>query len=531
MTHSDRQPRLPSFASAGLSRARSHARGGVLVVVLVVLAILALVALLWIVSLRPKTGLAPKSVGDPAADQIAREKVAAWFSLFAVQDKPGSLDEAEKAIEGLLARKEPVIEDLLAGAVIARAKDRGGVREAQARKLLAGVLDREVDNPRAHYVLARMDMLAGSFQSAEQHLRKAIAGEPNDLPTQLCLGQVIEESAPKEAEALYRKVIARGVDNAGSWYVTAVHRMSILMRDMGRDKEFERFLAEFQTLQDRGIVAPKEADFERGNLGNLIAPQPRASDVPVSVQALSAGAQETLLPELAGFEHLLPCDLDGDGTLDLVGWGAHGAIAAQQAADKTWRTSVLDTAAIDWLIAADLTPIVDVNSKSARSALDVIAARGKEIRWWRVSVDAAGSATWTEDSKPLFVLPSPPQSGLAFDYDHEGDLDLGLVGRFGLRILRNDGARSQSAGGAFVDVTLDTGAPAMRAFDWLISEDFDGDQDVDLLCGSARDVLLLSNLRAGKFASVGEECLKQFSVTPTRLAMISCAICVSGRGA
>ncbi len=516
MTHSDRQPRVPLFASRGPSGTGSRTRGGVLVVVLVVLAILAAVALLWIVSLRPKPVVAPKPVGDPVADQVAREKVAAWFSLFAVQDKPGSLDEAEKALAGLLARPEPALEDLIAGAVIARARDRSGERETQARKLLGEVLEREADNPRAHYVLARMDMLAGNFQSAEQHLRKAIAGEPNDLPTQLGLGQVIEESSPKEAEALYRKVIARGVDNAGSWYVTAIHRMSILMRDLGRDQEFERFLAEFQTIQDRGLVAPKEADFERGNLGNLIAPTPRASDVPVAVKVLSAGAQQTLLPELAGFEHLLPYDLDGDGTIDLVGWGSRGAIAALQAGDKTWRTSVLDTAAIDWLIAADLTPVVDVNSKDARSALDVFAARGKDICLWRVSVDAAGNATWIQDSKPVFVLPATPQSGLAFDFDHEGDLDLAMIGRFGLRILRNDGARSQSAGGAFVDVTLETGAPAMRPFEWLISEDFDGDQDVDLLCGGARDVLLLSNLRAGKFASVTDECLKQFSVTPIR---------------
>ncbi len=485
-------------------------------VVLVVLAILAAVAILWIVSLRPRSVVAPKPVGDPTADQIAREKVAAWFSLFAVQDKPGSLDEAEKALAGLLARPQPAIEDLIAGAVIARAKDRSGEREAQARKLLGQVLDREADNPRAHYVLARMDMLAGNFQSAEQHLRKAIAGEPNDLPTQLGLGQVIEESAPKEAEALYRKVLARGVDNAGSWYVTAVHRMSILMRDLGRDQEFERFLAEFQTLQDRGVVAPKEADFERGNLGNLIAPTPRASDVPVSVMALSAGAEELLLPELAGFEHLLPCDLDGDGTMDLVGWGARGAIVALQAGDKTWRTSVLDTAGIDWLIAADLTPVVDVSSKDARSALDVLAARGNEIRWWRVSVDAAGSAAWTQEAKPVFVLPSAPLGGLAFDFDHEGDLDLAMIGSFGLRILRNDGARSPSAGGAFVDVSLETGVPTVRPFEWLISEDFDGDQDVDLLCGGPRDLQMLSNLRAGKFASVSDECLKQFSVTPIR---------------
>lgn len=495
-------------------RAPVHSRGGVAVVVLIVLLVLASVAALWIYSQKPRSS-GPRPDGtQEAIDLLARETVVACFTQFTSQDKAGSLDQAEAALAPLLARAEPHSDDLVMAAIVARARQSGAARDTQVRAFLARVLERNGKDPRAHYILARMDMMEGDFESATAHLKQALAAAPEDVPTQLGLAQLIEESSPKEAESLYRKVIARGVDSAASWYVTAVFRIAGLMRDLGRDSEFERYLAEFQALQDRGLAPPTDGDHERGNLGNLSPPPRRASDLSVSVEPMELAAQETLLPELAGFERLLPCDLDGDGRMDLIGFGPRGAVAAQQTAAGSWRATTLDTGAVDWLIAVDMTPIVDVSAENSRSGLDVIAARRGEVLWWRVTLDEAGIASWTADENPLFVLPSAPLDGVAFDLDHEGDLDLALVGRFGLRILRNDGARS--IGGSFTEITQASGAPQARPFDWIVSEDFDTDQDVDLLCGGPRDVCMLSNLRGGQFADVSDDRMKNFSVTPIR---------------
>jgi hypothetical protein len=76
------------------------------------------------------------------------------------------------------------------------------------------------------------------------------------------------------------------------------------------------------------------------------------------------------------------------------------------------------------------------------------------------------------------------------DYDHDGDVDLLLVGSFGARIWRNDG-------GTFVDASA--ASLANRAFDWAVAEDFDGDNDVDLLLGSV-GVSTSPTASASKFA-------------------------------
>jgi len=488
---------------------RAARDGGVLLAVLVVVAVLALVAILWIFSQsRGSPGPAQPS-GDSTADQIAREKATAWF---AQSDKAGHLDEALSALAPLLARRTPPVDDLIAAAIIARAQD----RDVDARQLLLRVLEREPANPRAHYMLGRLAMLEGNFTMAAEHLRQALAGAPEDIPCRIALAQAIEEAAPKEAEQLYRSVTERGVDNTGSWYMTAVFRLAGLMRDAGRDEDFERYLAEFQRLSDRNMAAPRAVDEERGNLGDLRLPPPSAVQVAVALRAPSAGASRWILPELADFEQLLPCDLDGNGSTDLIGWGRRGAIAALAEADGSWSSRVLDTQPIDWLIAVDLRPLLASSAKNEPSALDVLAARGADLHAWRVALDAEGRASWIADAQPWFSLPSPPRDGLALDYDHEGDLDMALVGDFGLRILRNDGARSPAGGGGFVDVTSDAGAASARSFTWILSEDFDTDQDVDLLCGAEHELLLLSNVRGGRLVAATEPMLSSFSPTPIR---------------
>src|SRR5262249_41061906 len=73
--------------------------------------------------------------------------------------------------------------------------------------------------------------------------------------------------------------------------------------------------------------------------------------------------------------------------------------------------------------------------------------------------------------------------------------------------LRNDGAapRTDEHGvvtrGSFVDVSTEAGLPTDELA-WCVTEDFDGDNDVDLLLGGPSAVHLLDNLRAGKFADV-----------------------------
>src|SRR6185436_4669085 len=83
------------------------------------------------------------------------------------------------------------------------------------------------------------------------------------------------------------------------------------------------------------------------------------------------------------------------------------------------------------------------------------------------------------------------------DFDHDGHLDLFFATSGGLRLVRNRGVQRDEEGRPKVDE--ETGREAEIAFEdatdlaglggiaatWVAIEDFDGDQDVDLLCGGA----------------------------------------------
>jgi hypothetical protein len=123
---------------------------------------------------------------------------------------------------------------------------------------------------------------------------------------------------------------------------------------------------------------------------------------------------------------------------------------------------------------------------------------------------------WLEDTAKLPPLPRVLDV-TPVDFDHDGNLDLVLVTSDGLRFVRNDGVPRSEEGNrdtdhrglpeqvGFTDVTgfgLLTGTRG----DWVAIEDFDGDQDVDLLVGG-KDVptTLLLNLRCMRFQALGPE--------------------------
>src|SRR5262249_47186694 len=85
---------------------------------------------------------------------------------------------------------------------------------------------------------------------------------------------------------------------------------------------------------------------------------------------------------------------------------------------------------------------------------------------------------WTLRAEPLAHLPevAGPGSMLTVDYDHDGDVDLIVCTRAGLRCLRNDGLQGS---GGFTDATADTGLPSGEFT--AQTEDLDRDNDVDLL--------------------------------------------------
>jgi tetratricopeptide (TPR) repeat protein len=418
-------------------------------------------------------------------DRLARERAAAHFTEERLQ---AAWDE----LEPLLARREPALEDIVAAAILAGALQ----DDAAAERWIERGLARDPDSAALHFIRAQRLKAAGDFEGALPHLRQAHATRPDDVPTRVALAQVLVESDPAQAEALFRGVVALGVDTVGSWYMTALYQLGILLRDQERDLEARALFEEWERLKERGLVVPNPTDLERGFLGQLRAPAPApARRAHPAVPPLALEGWERLA-DFGGDRGVEAVDWLGDGNSGLLAFGAHGLCPAWRRGAR-WTTARLYVMPVSAACAFDLEN--DGDHDVAFATADGVLL---------IELDPPGAAIAREHfyqwARPLLELPDGARAIVPVDFDHEGDLDLVLAGDFGVRLLRNDGASGTHQTG-FADATREAGLPVDRPFSWCVSEDLDSDQDVDLLFGRhAEDgdgtAFLASNLRGGRFA-------------------------------
>ena len=136
--------------------------------------------------------------------------------------------------------------------------------------------------------------------------------------------------------------------------------------------------------------------------------------------------------------------------------------------------------------------------------LDLVYATGNELRMIETTpfTDEVGAKF---EPWPEAIANIKASDIVAVDFDHEGDLDLLVVGPFGPVLLRNDGASQYGSVGSFSDASGGSGLPTGTAFEWCAVEDFDTDQDVDFLLGGPDGMHISSNLRGGKFEDVSRQ--------------------------
>jgi tetratricopeptide (TPR) repeat protein len=429
--------------------------------------------------------------GTDVETQRLRELAAAYYA----KENRGS---ARETLALLVDRPRPAARDLIAAAVVELSE----ARTEAARAFLERARDLGDRSAELDYNLARIAYYDFEFPRAEQLLRAAADKAPGDVPTRLFLGQVLEELSAAgeersaEVEALYRGVMEQGADAGLSWQLTATYRLAQLLQRQGREDEAAESFDRYDRLKERGVSTPTALQMEEGNLGTLAAPPP-SGNRPVGPGELPGWEDAiVVLPQLAGASDLLAADLDEDCRLDLVAWGPTGLRVASQRNGFAWETRALVEEPVDAALAFDLGNDGD---------LDLLLAQAGRLHLLEAERDGEGDRLeWRPWTKPLPALPAAPQDLLAVDFDHEGDLDLLLVGTFGARLLRNDGADAEQPEGGFADVTAEAGLPLDRPFEWCLIEDLDTDQDVDLLLGGPEGAFLADNQRGGTFADASD---------------------------
>ena len=436
-----------------------------------------------------------------SAEVVAQRDLAA--ALFA-EDKER---EAYEVLLPLADVEVPAIFDLNALGVCAfEAGDK-----ATARTWFERALEVAPGHPAPLYNLGNLDVEALEFDAALARFEAAVAGAADDLPTRLALAICYQElDLLDEADALFGELQGVGLEFSGSWYMTILYRHQQVLRWLDRVDEADELLAEFERLEARGVTVPAADDLRRGNFGNLLPPDPLAAGTALPLDLPPFGPAAPLFGEaLAGFPvtglvqasatatWALGEEVRDEGAaearrlpdrIDPGGWVAWGA-AGLRLVDAAGAVTEVTADPVDRALPLDLEDDGD---------LDLLTVTGSVLSLW---LQADGAFTGRE----LTDLGAAPRDATLWDYDHEGDLDLALVGPFGLVILRNDGAEFPE--GSFTDVTAEAGLDGeelQRVADWVVAEDFDTDQDVDLLWGGADGAHLADNLRAGAFAAVDE---------------------------
>jgi hypothetical protein len=423
------------------------------------------------------SGSCGKSGGEeappPIETTLARERAAARFQRF-------DFAAARQELAPLIAGEAAEAEDLVRAAAVEFALH----EPKRATELLDRAEQRGEPSAAAAFLRGRMAMERGDLDRAVRELRLANSRAPADLATKLALAVALQDDGQfEQAEDLYRELVELGLENGETWYLSALYRLQQMLRGMGREEAARPFTEDWKALAERGISPPGEAVLRLGSLGWVQPPPAYGTQTSPALQAPRFEARTLALPALAHARELSAHDLDGDLRMDVLARTDAGVVVALRT-EHGWDVQPVLEGAVVLARAFDLDNDLDLD-------LGVFTAEGPRFL-------LRGEAAWEPLETRMPELPAPPRDVVAVDFDHDGDLDLLLVGDFGARLWRNDGA--WVAGGAFSDATAEAGLPRDRAFSWCLTEDFDGDSDVDLLMGSDAALFLADNMRAGRFA-------------------------------
>jgi len=400
---------------------------------------------------------------DPQKDQLARELAAANFAK-------DNRAQALEALKPLVERSDALPSDLIdAACVHLRLGD-----AASAAGLLQRAAKASQSDPRYFYNRGRIAQFNAELESAARDFRRVLDLAPDDLPTRFKLIDSVQGSDPAEYERLLREVVARGIENAGSWYLPAIYKLGLHCTMTEREAEGEKLLDLHQSLGNRGVPSPRTDDFDMGNVGRIAFPAPRGSQFTGTGALPSFAAATAILPEFAGTSAVQACDLDNDGDLDLL--------AANMPPGQARTRHVPTTLFRNELVESGKPSFTDLT----RAAGLMRAGNENDVKIGGIG-DTAGGV------------------GCA-DYDRDGDLDLfwkNTDADIDNALFRNEG------GWRFTDVTAAAGVAlqgklkdsnAQGSPNWI---DFDQDGWIDLLVTNERDSkVLLRNRGDGGFEDI-----------------------------
>lgn len=406
--------------------------------------------------------------------------------------------EAEAAFKRALAER-PQDPLLLTNAAVAIVQlGRGEEAEGLLRKALASA----PDYAPAHYNLGLLHDSRGEFEAAAGHFAEVARTDPDDLFTQYYLGSTWTRlGRDEEAEQALRAALRRDPTHVSSLYA-----LGRLLLKRGDQDEGTQLITRSQQIRARsgldeavgsqygeqgpyalGMDYPGDALAAPTMIPVRLTAPPNASDLPnVRAWTLSRGA--------SGEPVLIATDARG-GLWRLTPEG--GAENLVSAAEEAPRIVALVAADIDNDRQLELVVLRHGGIGADRSLSPALIRLGSASAV--PIVESLGFAS--EASDPIEMLDPDAVDLVAFDRDHDGDVDLvwcfAVSSTADCRVATNDGTGRfiirPSAEHGF-GLPPGAGAPITLAF-----SDVDNDRDVDLLIGGPAGLQVLLNQRDGTF--------------------------------
>jgi Tfp pilus assembly protein PilF len=372
--------------------------------------------------------------------------------------------------------------------------------------------ERMPESPHAHYLLGLLARAQNRTTDAIAEFRRVLEKDAADVGAKVNLGQVyVQERNFEAAITLLREAIA-----AEPFNVTAAYNLATALTRSGAQEEGRAAMERFQTLRDSAYgttyaqtylaqgkyaeaVASTGAEPE---LVNPAAPAVSFTDATTTMLPASKpgqGAPATAAGVAAISGGLTLFDADNDGDLDLVEAGASGLRFFRNAKGMLSEAGGTFSVEPDGISIATVAGDYD---NDGRPDLFVLRSGGNRL----LHQQADGRF---EDVTAVARIPANPsltRSAAFADVDHDGDLDLFIVGfqsaaaspnpqASANQLLRNNGD------GTFTDITATAkvagGGAAGIA---VVPTDFDNRRDMDLLIVSRGGApVLFQNVRDGSF--------------------------------
>ena len=373
--------------------------------------------------------------------------------------------------------------------------------------------ERLPDSPQVHYLLGLLAKAQNHPEDAVTAFRRVLQHDPVDVGTKVNLGQVyLQQRNFVEAAKLFREAL-----DSEPYNVTAAYNLATALTRSGAAEEGKAAMQRFQGLRDSAYGTTyaqtylaqgkyAEALASTGAEPELVSQQTPAVTFADATPPAFARSRGTVPLPLAGDVPPIAAalsgsvtlfDADSDGDLDLLEAGLNGLRLYQNErgtlTDASGRTG-RHTEAGGFPIAA----VVADYDNDTRPDLFLLRSEGNQL----LRQQPDGRFEDVTDAAQIAPYPHLARSAAFVDLDHDGDLDLFIVGFTGPnQLLRNNG------NGTFSDITAAARVAGGSAKGIAVAPaDFDNRRDMDLLVVSQdRAPMLLQNVRDGSFRDASSE--------------------------